>query len=111
MGIIRHVSVDVSTLHCAAYASPEPQSVNILFASSEAVPFAKTGGLADVVEALPRKLEKLGHHPIVFLPAYRHARECGQPMEPTNIAVAVRVGSKDVRGRLLRSRLPDSTPS
>jgi starch synthase len=82
--------------------------VNILFASSEAVPFAKTGGLADVVEALPRELEKLGHHPIVFLPAYRHARECGQPIEPTNITVAVRVGSKDVRGRLLRSRLPDS---
>ncbi len=82
--------------------------MNILLASSEVVPFAKTGGLADVVEALPRELEKLGHHPIVFTPAYRHARQCGQPIEPTNITVMVRVGSKDVRGRLLKSRLPDS---
>ncbi|NLX55546.1 MAG: glycogen synthase GlgA [Planctomycetaceae bacterium] len=82
--------------------------MNILFASSEVVPFAKTGGLADVVEALPRALEKLGHHPVVFVPAYRHARQCGQPIEPTDISVMVRIGSKDVRGRLLRSRLPDS---
>jgi starch synthase len=82
--------------------------VNILFASSEVVPFAKTGGLADVVEALPRELEKLGHNPIVFLPAYRQARTCGQPIEATDIHVLVRVGSKDVRGRLLRSRLPNS---
>jgi len=82
--------------------------VNILLASSEVVPFAKTGGLADVLEALPRELEKLGHHPIVFMPAYAHVRQAGQPIEPTNITVLVRVGSKDVSGRLLRTRLPDS---
>ena len=82
--------------------------LNILFASSEAVPFAKTGGLADVVGALPREIAKMGHHAIVFLPAYRHARHCGEPLEPTDIEVLVRVGSKNVPGRLLRSHLPDS---
>ncbi|MCU0960132.1 MAG: glycogen synthase GlgA [Pirellulaceae bacterium] len=82
--------------------------MNILFASSEVVPFAKTGGLADVVGALPRELERLGHHPVVFMPAYRQVRHCGEPLDPTSIVVTVRVGSKDVRGRLLRSRLPDS---
>jgi starch synthase len=35
--------------------------VNILICSSEAVPFAKTGGLADVAGALPKALSALGH--------------------------------------------------
>jgi starch synthase len=82
--------------------------LNIAFVSSEVVPFAKTGGLADVVEALPRELEKLGHHPIVFVPAYRQTRRCGLPLEPTDVTVSVAIGSKIVAGRLLRSRLPNS---
>jgi len=82
--------------------------LNIAFVSSEVVPFAKTGGLADVVEALPRELEKLGHNPIVFVPAYRQARRCGMPLEPTDMEVSVVVGSKVVPGRVLRSHLPQS---
>lgn len=39
--------------------------------ASECVPFAKTGGLADVVGALPGALQKLGHEVIVVLPKYR----------------------------------------
>jgi starch synthase len=39
--------------------------------ASEAAPFAKTGGLADVVAALPRALVRLGHTVDVFLPRYR----------------------------------------
>ena len=43
----------------------------LLFAASEVVPFAKTGGLADVVSALPRTLAKLRHRVSVFIPYYR----------------------------------------
>ncbi len=39
--------------------------------ASEAVPFAKTGGLADVVGALPLALTALGHRVGVVLPLYR----------------------------------------
>ncbi len=39
--------------------------------ASEALPFAKTGGLADVLGALPRALAKLGHHVDVVIPRYR----------------------------------------
>lgn len=39
--------------------------------ASEAVPFAKTGGLADVVGALPRALARLGHEVEVVIPRYR----------------------------------------
>lgn len=45
--------------------------MRILFVASEALPYAKTGGLADVIEALPRALVKLGHEVAVFLPKYR----------------------------------------
>jgi len=39
--------------------------------ASEAVPFAKTGGLADVAGALPRALARLGHDVEVVIPRYR----------------------------------------
>ena len=44
--------------------------LNILFCASEMTPFAKTGGLADVVAALPKHLAKLGHTLKVVLPRY-----------------------------------------
>ena len=45
--------------------------MRILMVASEAVPFAKTGGLADVVGALPRALVRLGHDVDVVMPRYR----------------------------------------
>ncbi len=44
--------------------------MNIAFVSSEVVPFAKTGGLADVAGALPKEIKKLGHEIKVFMPKY-----------------------------------------
>jgi starch synthase len=45
--------------------------MKILFISSEGLPYSKTGGLADVVEALPKALVELGHEVAVLLPRYR----------------------------------------
>ncbi len=45
--------------------------MKILYASSEVVPFVKTGGLADVAGALPKKLAEKGHDVRVFLPLYK----------------------------------------
>jgi starch synthase len=44
--------------------------MKIVMIASECVPFAKTGGLADVVGALPNLLQKMGHEVIVVLPLY-----------------------------------------
>ncbi|GHV84111.1 glycogen synthase [Spirochaetia bacterium] len=44
--------------------------MKILMVSSEAVPFAKTGGLADMVSALSLSLSKLGHDVKVVIPRY-----------------------------------------
>jgi starch synthase len=80
--------------------------VHILIASSEAVPYAKTGGLADVCGALPAELTRLGQQATLVLPAYRQTRYCGLPIEPMGIDFIVPVGSKTVTGHLLQSRLP-----
>ena len=44
--------------------------MNVLMVASECAPFVKTGGLADVVGALPGALEPLGVAATVLLPAY-----------------------------------------
>ncbi len=44
--------------------------MNIVFIAAECVPYAKTGGLADVVGALPKYLRALGHNVIVVMPRY-----------------------------------------
>jgi starch synthase len=48
--------------------------MHIAFAASESVPFSKTGGLADVVGALPRALATLGHQVSVYVPRYRQTK-------------------------------------
>jgi len=45
--------------------------MHIVFAASECAPWAKTGGLADVVSALPKTLAKMGHKVQTFVPYYR----------------------------------------
>src|SRR6201998_3054227 len=48
--------------------------MQIVFAASEGLPFAKTGGLADVVGALPQEILKSGHEVSVYLPLYAAVR-------------------------------------
>lgn len=44
---------------------------NVLFVAAEAVPFAKTGGLGEVIGSLPRALRRLGVDARVIMPLYR----------------------------------------
>lgn len=48
--------------------------MQIVFAASEGVPYSKTGGLADVVGALPPALVQMGHQVSVFLPRYKQTK-------------------------------------
>ncbi|MBZ5541668.1 MAG: glycogen synthase GlgA [Acidobacteriia bacterium] len=45
--------------------------MKILFVASEGLPYSKTGGLADVIEGLPKALGELRHEVAVVLPRYR----------------------------------------
>lgn len=51
--------------------------MKILMASSEVVPFSKSGGLADVVGALSEEFSKLGHEVRVFMPLYSFIDKTG----------------------------------
>ena len=56
--------------------------MRILFVASEGLPFSKTGGLADVVEALPKALVAQGHEVGVVLPRY-HGTEAASVVMPS----------------------------
>ena len=57
--------------------------------SSEARPFAKTGGLADVCGALPLALARLGHTVTIVVPKYRETRTDGAAGEAAQIPFGV----------------------
>jgi len=75
-------------------ASASADSLNIVMAASEAVPYAKTGGLADVVGALATELTKLGHHVTVVMPGYR-GRVTGES-RPQAMRLSIPVDGKPV---------------
>ena len=75
--------------------------MRILFASSEAYPLIKTGGLADVAGSLPRALVSLKQDIRLILPAYPQARE--------KLGKSKTVAEFEIAGhavRLLQGRLP-----
>ncbi|MGL4513122.1 MAG: glycogen synthase GlgA [Lacipirellulaceae bacterium] len=82
--------------------------MNILFATTEAVPFCKTGGLGDVCGSLPLALAARGLRPTLIMPGFRHALESGQRIEPTGVRFELQIGRKMVAGEYLRSTLPGS---
>ena len=61
--------------------------MRILMVASEAIPFAKTGGLADVLGALPAALARLGHAVDVVIPRYRGIA-VGEPLGRITVSMA-----------------------
>lgn len=72
------------------------RNLSILVVASEMVPYAKTGGLGDVIGALPRELVRMGHQVATLLPLYRSVREqFGSRLEMRK-AGSVQVGEETV---------------
>ncbi|MGB0597729.1 MAG: glycogen synthase GlgA [Rubripirellula sp.] len=82
--------------------------MNIVYLSSEAVPFAKTGGLADVCGTLPSRVAAMGHRTAVIMPAFRSVRRAEVEVETTDDSFAVSMSPNKLVGcRLLTGRLPE----
>nr|MBN2277674.1 glycogen synthase GlgA [candidate division Zixibacteria bacterium] len=80
--------------------------LKIAFITPEAVPFAKTGGLADVSGALPRAVTKQGHSVKLFMPKYRQITRQYPGLKRLNIELDIPVGRNNFRGRVFV--LPDT---
>jgi len=72
--------------------------MRVLVASSEIVPFAKTGGLADVTGALPKALRKIGVEADCILPLYRGIDREKHPMSQSGPPVRVPLGHREETG-------------
>jgi starch synthase len=81
--------------------------MRILFVSSEAVPFAKTGGLADVASGLCKALANAGHDVVLALPCHR--RFIDELARGTAIGeVEVQMRARRVRAKVLETVMDDS---
>ncbi len=68
--------------------------LKILMVASEATPFAKTGGLADVVGSLPPALRALDHDIRLVIPWYRCVRKSAGPLRKSRATILVPMGGR-----------------
>ncbi|MER2561095.1 MAG: glycogen synthase GlgA [Myxococcaceae bacterium] len=80
--------------------------MNILFASSEVAPFAKTGGLGDVGSALPRALAAEGHDVRVVMPMYARVKGAGRVFTEVIPELWLDLGGTRVKVSIYESPLP-----
>jgi len=87
-----------------------PKKLRILIVSSEVVPFAKTGGLADVCGALPKALDELGHDVRILMPLYREVKISEHRIRRAAALqdIAIRLGEEETRIGFRTGKLPES---
>ncbi len=80
--------------------------MKILIVSSEMVPFSKTGGLADVVGALPKVLKELGHDTRVIIPKYKSDGKLGITAKLILSGVEVQIGPERKKANIYEAKIP-----
>jgi starch synthase len=84
--------------------------LHVLFVTPEAVPFAKTGGLADVGGALPKFLKELNCELKLVMPFYRMVKNSGLPLEPLKETIEVPLEDEILQADLYRGQLTQDIP-
>lgn len=86
------------------------QPLKVLILAAEIVPFAKVGGLADVVGALPKALQALGHDVRLVMPRYRQVDPERFQLDTVLDAVSVSMGSFQITVSVRQGRIGHSIP-
>ena len=82
--------------------------LKILMVGTEAVPFVKEGGVADVMGSLPKELAALGHQVCLFLPRYGLIDTASWSLKPTGCTRAVSMSGSNHVVSIWQGSLPDS---
>lgn len=93
----------------AAQTTKPFKPLSILFSASEAAPFAKEGGLGDVIGALPKYLARMGHDVRIVLPRYYSVKpeKYGLRLLPGTLVVPMGIVGHQYCG-VWEGRLPGS---
>jgi starch synthase len=78
--------------------------MKILIAASEAVPYAKTGGLADVAGALVKEYKGMKKEAYIILPLYRSIKKGSVSLKDTGLKIKVPIGEKVMEARLFHDK-------
>lgn len=79
--------------------------LNIITVSSEMVPFAKTGGLADVAGSLAQMYQQAGHRSVAIIPSYQVIDKNRLQIEPTGIEFEVPLGHNSEKATVFSSQI------
>jgi starch synthase len=79
--------------------------MKIAMIASEVSPFAKTGGLADVIGTLSVALERLGHEVCVIAPAYRCVLQSEFALREGSIKLSVPVSDRQQEATVLQGAI------
>ncbi len=83
--------------------------VKILLVATEMVPFAKEGGVADVIGSLPKALAALGHQVCIFLPRYGSIDPTRWNLKPAGVTLRVPIGGFDRSTFIWQTTLLDAS--
>jgi len=82
------------------------ETIKTLIAAAEAYPFAKVGGLADVVGSLPKPLRKKGIDIRVIVPLYDKIDREKFGIKPTNIEMDIQMAGRTEKGKIWETVFP-----
>ena len=77
--------------------------MNVVYVASEVFPFFKTGGLADVMYSLPRKMSRIGHDVSVIMPKYSQISQIYTDLETYSVFGMTQILSDEKNLRHLRN--------
>ncbi len=81
--------------------------LKVLIAAAEIAPFAKTGGVADVVAALPKQLRRQGHDARLVMPRYRQVNVERYGLQEIVRGLKVPLGAQDVECSIFLGHLDE----